>query len=344
MARLDGGAVGRHRTPGRSGRADERDAEMAHALGASAPGRRARARASREVDRLRRDPRRRARQHGLGRLDGAVDDQHEAAGAHDARGSPASRREPSGETLPRRPAEAKGIIGGGCGPVPRGRGPGRRGRPPAPRDARPRWPARSPSGPIAGTPSAPSSAGARKSTSRSTTRARRASAATVAAALDEERRECPAPPSARTTAANGTRPRRRREQDHLDAAPREAPRRGRRGAPRARRPTSGGPPRRKHAAPAAAGRAARPARITRSGSRPPGSRHVRRGSSARTVPAPTSTASETSRSPCASRRAAGPVIQRASPPARGDPPVERRGELERHQRPPVERCACGSPP
>src|SRR5512140_1934092 len=61
--------------------------------------------------------------------------------------------------------------------------------------------------------------------------------------------------------------------------------------------------------------AGRDVRITLRGSRPPGTRAVRSGSSRRAVSPPTSTASAPERIRCARRRAASPVIHRESPPA-----------------------------
>ena len=54
---------------------------------------------------------------------------------------------------------------------------------------------------------------------------------------------------------------------------------------------------------------------TRTGSRPAASRTVSSGSSRRTVPAPTMTASTRERSSCTARRLSRQLIQRASPPA-----------------------------
>ena len=67
--------------------------------------------------------------------------------------------------------------------------------------------------------------------------------------------------------------------------------------------------------------------------RKPGMRQVSSGLSASTVPTPTITASCRPRSAWAARRAASPVIQWLSPDARGDPAIQRRGQLQRHQRP-----------
>ena len=93
---------------------------------------------------------------------------------------------------------------------------------------------------------------------------------------------------------------------------------------------------------ASGGVRSRPSTTTRTGPVEPrrcsGRRTVRRGSSARTVPEPTSTASCAARSSCATRRAEGPSPRRARPrpwPAVGDEPVERRGRLERHEGPPL---------
>src|SRR5512140_23492 len=61
--------------------------------------------------------------------------------------------------------------------------------------------------------------------------------------------------------------------------------------------------------------AGRDVRVTLRGSRPPGTRAVRSGSSRRAVSPPTSTASAPERIRCARRRAASPVIHRESPPA-----------------------------
>ena len=70
-----------------------------------------------------------------------------------------------------------------------------------------------------------------------------------------------------------------------------------------------------------------------SGSGPSASRTVSAGSSARTVPAPTITASLSARRRCASARASGPVIHWLEPSGRRRASVERRRHLEHDPRP-----------
>ena len=71
---------------------------------------------------------------------------------------------------------------------------------------------------------------------------------------------------------------------------------------------------------------------------PGGSRTVSAGSSARTVPAPTSTASDRARSRWASRRAAGPVIHRLVPSGAAVRPSSVAASLRTTQGRPVRRC------
>ena len=72
---------------------------------------------------------------------------------------------------------------------------------------------------------------------------------------------------------------------------------------------------------------------TKGALRNPSIRQVSSGSSASTVPTPTSTASCRPRIACAARRADSPVSHCDSPRAGGDPAIQRRGEFQPHQRP-----------
>ena len=168
-------------------------------------------------------------------------------------------------------------------------------------------------GRTAGNPSPPMMPGAWNQAMRSTSPARSSAGGEAAAALGQHPRHAAlgqaaeqggeVEPALLAPAPAGSRPRLRGRAPAPPAAGRcgwrsRSARRGR-SAPAGRR--------------AACAAACRPP-PGRCGTRAmPGTRQVRSGSSASTVPLPTSTASWLARSACAARRAAAPVIQRLSP-------------------------------